>query len=129
MASVKLLSWHPQTSDAWYELNGDRLNRKMCLGITSAEAAEAKRLEILAEEEQKEANREARRQERQRLIDAEAVARAVAKAAATPHFAGSLTFLKLIQYKATCPYFDEIKAEIDRLQAEADAEEQDIPEV
>jgi hypothetical protein len=61
------------------------------------------------------AEREARRQAWESDISAEAVKQAVAKAAATPHFAGSLTFLKLIKHKETCPYFAEILAEMERL--------------
>ena len=77
---------------------------------------------MLAEEEAKEAAAEARRQERQSAINAEAVAQAIAKAAATPNATKFLAFLKLIKYKDTCPLFAEIRAEMDRLQAEAEAD-------
>ena len=58
-----------------------------------------------------------RKAERQRAISAEGVAQAVAKAAATPKALSFLTFLRVIQYKETCPYFDEIRSELDRLAA------------
>lgn len=120
MAAVSLLSFNPIAKTAWYDVNGAR---RPVFGIADAEAAEAKRLELLAEAEEKEAQREAKRQERQSAINAEAIAQAIAKAAATPNFAKSLAFLKLVKYRDTVPYFDEIKAEMDRLQAEADAAE------
>jgi hypothetical protein len=120
MATVSLLSFNPIVNTAWYDVNG---THRPVFGIADAEAAEATRLELLADEEAKEAQREAKRQERQSAINAEAVAQAVAKAAATPHFTASLAFLKLINYKDTCPKFDEIFAEMKRLQAEADAAE------
>ena len=122
MATVELLSTHPKAvpPDAWYKVNGTKTPR---FGVRTPEEAEALRLEILAEAEAAEAAREQRRQERQAKISAEGVARAIAKATATPHFAGSLTFLKLVQYKDTVPYFDEVYAEMKRLQDEADAAE------
>lgn len=123
MASVKLLSWNPVIKLAWYELNNDPANRRPCMGISSAEAAEAKRLEILAELEAKEAEEAEDRQERQRAIDAEAVAQAIAKAAVTPKALSFLTFLRLIKYKETCPYFDDIRTELDRLAADPIEEE------
>lgn len=64
---------------------------------------------------QEAAEREARRQAWDADISAEAVKQAVAKAAATPHFAGSLTFLKLVKHKETVPFFDEVLAEMERL--------------
>lgn len=73
-----------------------------------------------AEDEAAEAARreaEARRQAWDADRAAEAVKQAVAKAAATPHFAGSLTFLRAIKHKETCPYFAEILAEMERLRA------------
>lgn len=123
MAAVTTMCVNP-IAGSWFSVNGvPRYEPEP----KTAEAAEAKRLELLAEEEAKEAQREAKRQERQSAINAEAVARAAAKAIATPHFSGSLTFLKIVKYKDTVPYFDEIKAEIDRLQAEAEAAEREEP--
>lgn len=61
------------------------------------------------------AEREARRQAWDADRAAEAVKQAVAKAAATPHFAGSLAFLKLVKHKETVPFFDEVLAEMKRL--------------
>lgn len=124
MATVELLSHHPKAAppDAWYSVNGVKTPR---FGVKTLEDAQALRLTLLAEAEAAEAAREQRRQERQQKIDAEAIARAAAKAIATPHFSGTLTFLKLAQYKDTVPYFDEVYAEMKRLQAEADAAERD----
>lgn len=64
---------------------------------------------------QEAAEREARRQAWDADRAAEAVKQAIAKAAATPHFAGSLAYLKLIKHKETCPYFDEVLSEMERL--------------
>lgn len=119
MATVEIMSVNP-IAGSWIKVNG--VPRYEPVPKTQ-EAAEARRLELLAEAEAKEEEADARRKARQEEIDAEAIARKAAKAIATPHFAGSLTFLKIIKYKDTCPYFDEIFAEMDRLQAEADAAE------
>jgi len=121
MATVEIMSCNP-IAGSWFKVNDAPRYEP---GAKTAAAAETRRQELLAEAEAKESEREARRQERQRKIDVEAVSRAVAKATATPHFAGSLTFLKLINYKNTCPYFDEVFAEMKRLQDEADAAERD----
>ena len=119
MATVEIMSVNP-IAGSWFRVNGVPRYEP---GAKTQAAAEARRQELLAEAEAKEADAEAKRQERQSAINAEAIARAAAKAIATPHFAGSLTFLKLIKYKDTCPYFDEIFAEMRRLQDEADAAE------
>ena len=90
--------------------------RKACVqGILSQAEADDAATATAARWEAEDAAEAARQSEHKRKVDAEAIAQKIAKATATPHFAAALTFLRLIKFKETCPYFDEIRAELDRL--------------
>jgi len=90
--------------------------RQACVtGIRSKAEADAAATATAARWEAEDAAEAERETEHKRKVDAEAIAQKIAKATATPHFAASLTFLKLIKYRETCPYFDEIRTELDRL--------------
>lgn len=118
MATAEIMAVNP-VAGSWIKVNGTPRYEP---GAKTAEAAEVRRQELLAEAEAKETEAETKRQERQSAINAEAIAQAIAKAAATPNATKFLAFLKLIKYKDTCPLFAEIRAEMDRLQAEAEAD-------
>lgn len=117
-----LKAFDPVAGVAWAELNG---TQRIPIPAASAEGAQAAFAALKAGLEAKAAAKEAAAEARRQAISAEGVARAIAKAAATPHFAGALTFLKLVQYRDTVPYFDEIRSEMDRLAAEAEVAERE----
>jgi len=107
--------------------------RCVCGGIASQEAAEAAAQDAVArwnaadaEAAAREAEREAKRQAWDADRAAEEIAQKIAKAAAVPSFSKALVFLKLIKHKETCPLFDEVLVEMERLRdADAKAEEED----
>ena len=117
-----LKAFDPVAGVAWAELNGTQL---IPIPAESAEGAQAAFAALKADLEAKAAAKEAAAAARRQAISAESVAQAIAKAAATPKALSFLTFLRLITYRDTCPYYDEIKAEMDRLAAEAEAAERE----
>ncbi len=106
-------TWYPGASLAM--IHGEDGRQACVVGIHSQEEAEAAATATAERWDAEDAAEAERKSEHKSRVDAEAIKQAVAKATATPHFLASLTFLKLIKYRDTCPYFDEIRAELDRL--------------